>query len=235
MSVNQLTHQDFVKHGRTSFFTDTIDSTNSWAKKEFHGQSAFALFLADQQTKGRGRGSNTWSQSEHGHTFLSTWCLLLSSHPQPLFPMRVGLLLFESCQTTWPELPWALKAPNDIYLGDSKWAGILIEVAQFESLVCAYIGIGANVFSTPANVNQKTSALTDHIDFSENSWLAFCYLMFEGLLQLQKDPSRAKLTGPETKSLQIALQKYTENQIQTLLPDGSLRLTSGELIHWSDL
>ncbi len=235
MSINQITHSDFLKHGRDCFFKNTINSTNTWAKEDYKGQSPFALFLADEQTQGRGRSNNTWSQSDKGHTLLSTWCLLLSSHPQPLFPLRIGLLLFECCQKNWPALPWALKAPNDIYIGDSKWAGILIEVTQMESFVCAYIGVGANIFSTPKNIDQKTTALTDHTPFDEHTWLAFCYSFYEGLLQIQKDPSRTKLTGAETKALQSALLKYTDNHIQTLLPDGSLRLTSGELIHWSEL
>ncbi len=235
MSVNFLTHQDFLKHSRASSFEPATDSTNAWAKKHFQGQTSFALFLADLQTQGRGRGQNTWSQSESGHTFLSTWCLLLSSQPQPLFPLRIGLLLFECCQKTWPTLPWALKAPNDIYIGDGKWAGILVEVVPFESFVCAYIGIGANVLSKPSTVEQKTTALSEHVSFSESSWLAFCYSLYEGLLKIQKDPSRTKLTGEETTSLQLALQKYVSNHVQTVLPDGSLRLTTGDLIHWSEL
>ncbi len=235
MSVNAMTHHDFLKHSRASFFEPTTDSTNSWAKKQFHGQTSFALFLADQQTQGRGRGQNTWSQAKNGHTLLSTWCLLLSSQPQPLFPLRIGLLLFDCCQKAWPTLPWALKAPNDIYIGDSKWAGILVEVVPFQSFVCAYIGIGANILSKPSNVDQKTTALSEHTSFSENSWLAFCYSLYEGLLQIQKDPSRTKLTNLETTSLQSALQKYTDNHVQTVLPDGSLRLTTGDLIHWSEL
>ncbi len=239
MSINKITNQDFLINHRMSFFIEKIDSTNLWAKKEFLGQWPFALFLADEQTQGRGRGNNTWSQSKPGDTLLSTWCLSLHTHPQPLFPLRVGLLLFESCQKTWSHLPWALKAPNDIYLGEGdlagKWAGILVEIAQNQNTVCAYIGIGANVLSAPQNITQKTSALVEHTSFEENSWLAFSYAFYEGLLQIQKDPARLQLTTAEIHSLQQALQKYHGNNIETVLPDGSLKLTSGKKTHWSEL
>ncbi len=235
MSINQITHQDFLKNSRPSFFQNSTESTNQWAKKEFHGQSLFALYLADQQTHGRGRGDNTWSQSDEGHTLLSTWCLRLNTHPQPLFPLRVGLLLYESCKKTWPALNWALKAPNDIFIDDCKWAGILIEVAKIQSFVCAYIGIGANIYSTPKNVEQKTTAIAHHAAFSESTWLAFCYYFYEGLLHIQKDPARTQLTAAEIASLEFALKKYFENNVETILPDGSLKLTWGEIVHWSEL
>jgi BirA family transcriptional regulator, biotin operon repressor / biotin---[acetyl-CoA-carboxylase] ligase len=235
MSINEITHQQFLKQSCMSFFVKKTESTNFWAKQKFQGQFPFSLFLADEQTQGRGRNSNSWTNSTPGHTLLSTWCLSLASHPQPLFPLRVGLLLFEACKKTWPPLPWALKAPNDIYIGDSKWAGILIEVAQTPLSVCAYIGVGANILSAPKNVGQKTTALIDHTRLAENDWQAFCYFFYDGLLQIQKDPSRTKLTNTEILRLQSALEKYHDNKIQTVLPDGSLELESGETIPWSEL
>jgi len=41
----------------------------------------------------------------------------------PLF----GLALYRATQTIWPHLPLSLKAPNDLWLGSGKVAGLLIE------------------------------------------------------------------------------------------------------------
>lgn len=234
-SINQITYDIFLKKQWPSFFSPVTDSTNSWAKTDFTGANPQALYLCDQQTHGRGRGAHTWSQAEPGSTLLSTWCLRLTQSPQPLLPVRVGLLLFESCLRTWPHLEWALKAPNDIYILDGKWAGILVEATQQSQNNCCYIGIGANIFSKPILDSQKTTALTDWVEFHEDDWLQFCYLFSQGLLQIQIDPARQNLLQNEIHSLEMGLKKFIGNQIQTLLPDGSLRLKNDDTVHWSDL
>lgn len=234
-SINQITHDIFSQTEWPCFFSKVTDSTNTWAKNEFHGVSPLALFLSDQQTQGRGRGNNSWSQAEPGSTLLSTWCLRLAQTPQPLIPIRVGLLLFESCLRTWPHLEWALKAPNDIYILDGKWAGILVEATQQNQNNCCYIGIGANIFSKPSLSAQKTTALADWVEFHEKDWQQFCYFFSQGLLQLQIDPARQNLLQNEIHSLEMGLKKYIGNQIQTLFPDGSLKLKNSDTVHWSEL
>ncbi len=230
-SINQLTLNILQAQGLSVFFQKTTDSTNAWAKKEFNGQTPLAVFLADQQNHGRGRGDNTWTQAPHGATLLSTWCLRLPQSPQPLFPLRTGLLLYESCQRSWPDLDWALKAPNDIYIQDGKWAGILIEVTEDG----AFIGIGANIFAKPEGILQKTTSLQDWTVLTQKDWEHFCYFFSQGLSELQKDPARTTLLNHEIRALEQALLKYPRNQVKTVNSDGSLLLQNGKTIHWSDL
>jgi BirA family transcriptional regulator, biotin operon repressor / biotin---[acetyl-CoA-carboxylase] ligase len=234
-SINQKTEAEFQKKHLPVFFEEKTDSTNAWAKKEFHGQNPFALYLADEQSHGRGRGANTWSQAVPGSTLLSTWCLRLAQTPQPLFPLRVGLLLFETCLKIWPQLDWALKAPNDIYILDAKWAGILIEVTPLTFNTCCFIGVGANIYDKPNIASQKTTALSDWVDLQREDWAQFCYTFYEGLINLQKDPARQTLLAIEIQALEYGLKKYLGNNIQKVMADGSLMLKSGETIHWSEL
>ncbi len=233
-SINQLTQQIFEPQ-HPCFFTPRTDSTNAWAKKDFHGQTPFALYLTDQQSHGRGRGSNTWNQAEPGSTLLSTWCLRLAQTPQPLFPLRVGLLLFESCLKIWPQLDWGLKAPNDIYILDEKWAGILIEVSKVDFNTCCFIGIGANIFAKPEIPGQKTTALSDWTSLEDSQWQQFCWNFHHGLTQLQLDPARQNLLPQEIQTLEYALKKYIGNNVKMVLADGSLILKNDQKIHWSDL
>lgn len=234
-SINQITQSELTKIGVASFFEQKTDSTNAWAKQDFHGQTPLAVYLADEQSHGRGRGDHSWSQSLPGETWLSTWCLRLTQTPQPLFPLRVGLLLFESCLKTWPQLEWALKAPNDIYILDGKWAGILIELLQVDLNMCCYIGIGANVFSKPELPEKKTAALKDWTADIYQDWPVFCHSFLRGLREIQKDPARQNLLSSEIQQLEYALKKYVGNQVQTILSDGSIVLKSGNQIHWSEL
>lgn len=233
-SIHQITQQFFLPQ-HPCFFVPQTESTNAWAKKEFHGQTPFALYLADQQSQGRGRGANSWSQAAPGSTLLSTWCLRLAQTPQPLFPLRVGLLLFESVLKVWPELEWGLKAPNDIYILDGKWAGILIEVSKIDLNTCCFIGIGANIYAKPEISGQKTTSLSDWTTVEDSHWHQFCREFHQGLTQLQLDPARQNLLPQEIQTLEYALKKYIGNNVKTVLSDGSLILKNEQTIHWSDL
>lgn len=232
-SINQITHHYFLQKGLASFFVPQTNSTNTWAKENFN--SPFSIYLTDEQTQGRGRGKNSWSQALPGSTLLSTWCWELSSLPQPLFPLRVGLALYESCVLAWHELPWALKAPNDIYLKDGKWAGLLIEVVSTENKFHVYVGLGANILAKPEMAKQKTASLVDLSSWEETPWFVFCDSFFKNMNEIQKDPARQQLLPSELQRLIAALQRRPENEVNSALPDGSLVLNSGVRIHWSEL
>jgi BirA family biotin operon repressor/biotin-[acetyl-CoA-carboxylase] ligase len=235
-SINRSTHSWCENHNVPSYFLDSIDSTNSWAKSFFKETDLIAVFLTDHQTAGRGRGGRTWTNSETGSTLLSTWCLRLEQTPQPVFAIRCGLMLWEALQSVWPGVPWAMKAPNDIYVDLGKFAGILIEVEQGLNNCNAFIGIGANIHSAPSGIDQTTFTLAGQpgVDIA-STWPAFCNQFVKGLFELRKDAHRSLLTGREIDRLKTALSLYPKSEIQDVLPDGGLCLKNNDRIHWSEL
>ncbi|MEO0337490.1 MAG: biotin synthetase, partial [Pseudomonadota bacterium] len=118
-----------IKH----FHQPTLSSTNDWAKSELKKVSEPTLFFAENQSAGRGRGSNSWSSPQPGHGFLATYVFPMDQAPQPIASPQFGLHLFKSLRACWPSLDWSIKAPNDIYLGNSKIAGLLLETVQMGS------------------------------------------------------------------------------------------------------
>lgn len=149
-------------HLFVSYKSETT-STNLIAKEEAFEETLseefLCLYLADSQTAGKGRGKNTWTSPKIGSALLSSWSYLLGTKPQPTTSCLVGLALYRACTTTWPFLDWNLKAPNDIYIGDKKIAGILIEnIAQGEH-VRLIVGIGFNILSSPNEINTSTSLI----------------------------------------------------------------------------
>ncbi|MBO9665565.1 MAG: biotin synthetase [Bdellovibrio sp.] len=141
----------------------SLESTNATAKdlafEEDLLEQSLCLFVTDHQTAGRGRGKNTWTDAQVGSSLLSSWSYLLPMKPQPTASCLVGLAVYRACMSTWPFLNWSLKAPNDIYLGDKKVAGILLEnVAQADE-VRFIVGLGVNITAAPANVDTATSIL----------------------------------------------------------------------------
>lgn len=127
----------------------TLDSTNSEAQriltteKDGHG----LVIFTPHQTQGRGQHGRSWIAQPHHH--LSMTIILRPPHltPEklPQLSMKVSLALIRllfSLHITDVSIKW----PNDIYAGQKKLAGILIENTLTSSRVQhCLIGIGMNV------------------------------------------------------------------------------------------
>ncbi len=187
MSVNLLTHEWAQSKNLPSFFYPEVESTNDVAKSDFPSSDRdFALYLSDHQTHGRGRGDRTWTDLSKGEVLLSTWCFRTDSTPQPIITPLLGLALYESLYVFDSSLPLRLKAPNDMYLGDGKLSGLLVEVAQKGSESCIFVGLGLNVKSAP-EIDMKTSCLKDFAPNYRKDWSQFCkYLYNQFLIAMDK-------------------------------------------------
>lgn len=101
-----------------------VDSTNSELMRRSRlGQTEPVLLVAEQQTAGRGRLGRQW-QSQAGDSLTFSLGLLLAPADWAGLSLAVGVCLAEALH---PEV--RLKWPNDLWLGDRKLGGILIETA----------------------------------------------------------------------------------------------------------
>jgi len=125
-----------------------VVSTNNYARGQvLHKQAEEGtVFLAYYQTQGRGAGQNLW-ESEKGKNL--TFSVLLA--PTFLNPARqfylsmvvsLGIFEFIASETTRAKIKW----PNDIYIGNKKAGGILIEhIIQGNSIAETVAGVGVNL------------------------------------------------------------------------------------------
>ena len=123
---------------------DETDSTNHWLKA--HGEGTMVV-VADFQTAGKGCGSNSW-ESERGQNL--TVSMLI--HPEALearSQFRITEVVSVALCNTLERYIYKevdIKWPNDIYVGDQKICGILIENRLQGSVIKdSIIGIGLNV------------------------------------------------------------------------------------------
>lgn len=232
-SINQWTAEWAKEKGLTTFYVPSVASTNSWSKKEF--TSGAAVFLAEHQTEGRGRGNHLWKNSTAGSTLLSTWCYNLKTQAQPLTNLRIGLALFEALYSLDPSLDLAIKAPNDIYITEGKLAGILSEVVTDGNRTTLHIGIGLNVFEKPLLEEQATVCWTEHSSLTKENWFHFCDNLHSRFLIIVQDPSREQLIPEEQVELLFGLKKYFDNDIVRVERDGTLALSDGTLLSWNEL
>jgi BirA family biotin operon repressor/biotin-[acetyl-CoA-carboxylase] ligase len=113
---------------------------------------AITLVTADHQTAGRGQAGHSW-ESERGQN------LLFSLLVQPTLLPSAGVFVLseaialsirgaicDQLRSAAIALPVTVKWPNDIYVGDRKIAGILIEnTLKGNHIKDSIIGIGLNV------------------------------------------------------------------------------------------
>jgi BirA family biotin operon repressor/biotin-[acetyl-CoA-carboxylase] ligase len=123
-------------------------STNSLAlEAAADGASEGSVFLAEQQTAGRGRGSNVWHSQDSTGIYCS---VILRPHLPPtdvlVLSLAAGLAVQAAIQELAPELNLDLKWPNDLLIAGKKICGILTEMsAEATRVRHIVVGIGINV------------------------------------------------------------------------------------------
>lgn len=126
-----------------------IGSTNTAAMQAAAaGEPEGSVFLAEEQTAGRGRGGHTWESQKSAGIYCSV-VLRPPLAPADALPLTLaaGLAAAAAVEETTglrPDLRW----PNDLLLGGKKFGGILTEM-NAEATRVRYLVIGAGI-----NVNQ---------------------------------------------------------------------------------
>ena len=126
-----------------------LDSTNAYLqRKQSDCDIRNWVVSADEQTAGKGMGSNGW-ESEVGKNLTFSLALDMSFLPaerQFLLSEAVPLGIIEVLDTLLPNEKLNIKWPNDIYYDNHKLAGILINsTIKANMMDVSIIGIGLNV------------------------------------------------------------------------------------------
>jgi len=128
-------------------FARVTESTNADAIASARdGAQHGSVFLADEQTAGRGRGDHNWISAAGEGLYVSV--LLrpqIAAARLPLLPLAAGLAAAESIRAV-SGLSVDLRWPNDLLIGPRKTGGILVEAnLESKNLPHAVVGIGINV------------------------------------------------------------------------------------------
>lgn len=132
--------------GKVRHFS-TINSTNTLAMREAEdGQESNTIYLADEQTAGRGRGAHDWHSAAGSGLYVS---ILMRPQIAPAdilwLSLAAGLAVQAAVRDVTslsPDIRW----PNDLLLSGRKLGGILTELnAEVTRVRHAVIGIGLNV------------------------------------------------------------------------------------------
>ncbi|MDE6007795.1 MAG: biotin--[acetyl-CoA-carboxylase] ligase [Muribaculaceae bacterium] len=125
---------------------DVTDSTNSLVKELAKRGSGECLVYAIEQTAGRGQRGNKW-ESEPGKNLTASMLLFPKDIlPSEQFVISEAVALGVVDILGEMGIDARVKWPNDIYVGDRKISGILIEHAVMgRSIMHTVAGIGLNL------------------------------------------------------------------------------------------
>jgi len=161
---------DNILIGREIIVRDQTTSTNDcvWQLAQEGAYEGLVVF-AEHQTAGRGQRGNVWESAPHKDLSFS---VLLQpkigiGHSSRLTQWAseiIGATIESSCLCQV-----RIKAPNDIFVGERKVAGVLVEMrAQANAQHIAILGIGVNInqqlhdFSVGLRVRSGSLAMLGH-------------------------------------------------------------------------
>lgn len=239
--------------GGRVFCYDSIDSTNEEAKRRaLAGAPSGSVFVAEQQTGGKGRLGRSWASPAGTGLWFS---VLLRPGILPLrisvTTLLAGLAVGRAVRSlTGCEAK--IKWPNDIVIGSRKVCGILTEMtAEIDRVEFVVVGIGVNVNNTafPEAIREKATSLRLESGTAVRriALLQNILLQFETLLKrnAESDPAfweeykaccvslghRVGFTRRGVPARGTAVDVSPRGELIVLLPDGTREtVTAGEVV-----
>ncbi|MBP7074373.1 MAG: biotin--[acetyl-CoA-carboxylase] ligase [Rhabdochlamydiaceae bacterium] len=225
---------------------ETIDSTNTWAKKNaasFH-TSHLTCITAQEQTGGRGRQDKKWLSPKDANLYTTLYFTAAENAP---YLSNLGQIMAFSCAQVLLEMgvPIQLKWPNDLLIHKKKVGGVLSETFIQKNCVGVALGLGLNVNmpeSILESIDQPATSLhlILHKELKPLSLLEpFLKQFISDLKQLQESgfaPFQKQfneLLAYKGEQITVQLpQKKIQGICESITPEGrlQLRLSDGEFL-----
>ena len=137
------------------------------------GTACPALIVAQQQTQGRGRGTNRWWSQPGSLTFtllLETASLQVPSDRLPLISLAAALSVCDAVRPLLGPTAVHVKWPNDVYAARRKLCGILLESSRGMRHIAVGIGLNVNnsLAQAPADVRVRATSIRDLVHQSHS-------------------------------------------------------------------
>lgn len=133
---------------------DRVSSTNDVAEAimaaftEDDQTLADTVIIAGEQTRGQGRGANSWASPRGG--LYATWMGWLPADVLGMLPVAAGLACARAVELAVPGLRVGLKWPNDLYVNGGKLGGVLCHARSGSGDAWVRVGFGINIATVPS-------------------------------------------------------------------------------------
>lgn len=143
--------------GRQIIVLEQTTSTNDvvWQMAKDGAPEGIVVF-AEQQSAGRGQRGNTWESAAGKGLWFSVLLRPKTAIDDPVqLAQQTAQIVATTIQSEF-HLSATVKLPNDIYIGNRKVAGVLVEMrAQSKAPHLAVLGVGVNVNQMPHDFSEE--------------------------------------------------------------------------------
>ena len=140
-----------IKNARTKYigknieYFNTIDSTQTEAKRNVDKYVNGTIIIADEQTDGKGTHGRIWHTKSNNIAMTIILKPNININKLEGFTIEVAQNILSAIKD-WYRIKLKVKLPNDLLLNDKKICGILTESTTIKDIVNEiFIGIGFNV------------------------------------------------------------------------------------------
>lgn len=145
---------------RAEYFP-SLGSTNDHARERAAAlaRDVRLLVVADEQTAGRGRGANRWWTGSGSLAFSLLFdpsARQVERRYLPMISLAAAIAIAETVAAATARHDAGLHWPNDVFIGERKLAGVLIEALPDDRHV---LGIGCNVNNRVAEAPPEVAAI----------------------------------------------------------------------------
>jgi len=236
--------REFIRNfpEREFVFVPVLDSTHLECSRLWEKRHQSWIVVANQQTKGRGRYGRVWESPADANLYVS-WV-----QPNPwgrslgLLNLACGVILYKAIAEAYGtcDQNLTLKWPNDLYCGDQKLAGILLQSLDpdFSQVI---IGMGINVYAKPEDLpSTATSMAIAYPNFQEHEARSkILHQLLLGFQQsalleyLQKDDVQKKFWEYSVRAQQhfytyTAFTYTYQGKLNKLYPNGTAQIQTDQ-------
>jgi len=145
-----------------------VNSTNDIAIKIIKNSNyKFGIIIADTQNKGKGQHGKNWI-SYKGNLFVSIFFTLDKINLSLKEMSKVNFFLIKKILSRYSKTKITIKFPNDLFIDNKKFCGILQETLKKNNTNYFVVGIGINLVKNPKIKNYPTTKLLDHTKLKIN-------------------------------------------------------------------
>ncbi len=184
-----------------------LSSTNDYARQRATELPTHErlLVIADEQTAGRGRGSNRWWTGDGSLAFSLLFDpaeARIAPRHRAMVALAAAVAIVEALEPLLPGRVPGIHWPNDVYVDERKIAGILVEaLADGRQIVGIGINVNNPMAAAPSELQSIVTSLVDLIGrpFDRSILLLeFCLGLDRNLATLATEPD---LLGRRANSL----------------------------------
>lgn len=220
-----LVHNELEKKNVSDieyYYLEKVESTQDWAMKSKPAQGMkWAVYVADIQTRGRGRFNRNWESPKGGLWMSISFSPNISVVGASLLSVSAAYCIVRALKEGFG-IDALVKWPNDIILNGYKVGGILVTTkSEADVLEKVVLGIGLNVNFERSELGPVRFPASTIL--SETSRMINISALFAEIMRIMKELLLDCVLNPKDHKQEVEELLWNRNKhVELEKPDGSI-------------